>query len=390
MRVVQAAFSSSGGAGSVATNTNEILLKNGVESSTWFLTDSSLRGKPVSNWHLLPGAIVDEYLVKKPDEISMFSLFRSEAGSARLETEAEVLHLHWWQDFDLPQMARSNRFSRVVFSLHDDRAFTGGCHSSGNCSGYETGCKSCPLSRRFFHNKISNNYSRTREEYNNFDDVVFVAPTVLMRDKAERAGLMENWRVEVIPNPISLEYWDANPSRAVQSSEKIKLGFIAANLGDKNKRLELALLIVEKMIRNGRNVELETVGSNLPSEFKGKVRNHGPLTPREITAVAASWHGLLLTSSYENSPVVISEMAALGIPTLTDGILSVEDTLAMSGQSPVIGDFTEAIYGSGWKQIIRHIESFSDRQKESLRNNVEKTLGPDVLFDKLKAVYRRG
>lgn len=60
--------------------------------------------------------------------------------------EADVLHLHWVSNFISPASiaALQGTGKPLVWSLHDERAFTGGCHYAGACIGYRTNCSACP------------------------------------------------------------------------------------------------------------------------------------------------------------------------------------------------------------------------------------------------------
>lgn len=59
---------------------------------------------------------------------------------------AEIVNLHWVAGMVTPREIRElvAAGKRVVWTLHDQRAFTGGCHFSAGCSGYEVDCRDCP------------------------------------------------------------------------------------------------------------------------------------------------------------------------------------------------------------------------------------------------------
>ncbi len=59
---------------------------------------------------------------------------------------ADVIHLHWVSGFqsstDLARLLALGK--KAVWTLHDLRPFTGGCHFSAGCRKYETDCARCP------------------------------------------------------------------------------------------------------------------------------------------------------------------------------------------------------------------------------------------------------
>lgn len=59
---------------------------------------------------------------------------------------ADIIHLHWMADYQSPITLNALLQLRkpVIWTLHDMWAFTGGCHSSGRCTRYQSGCHDCP------------------------------------------------------------------------------------------------------------------------------------------------------------------------------------------------------------------------------------------------------
>ena len=62
----------------------------------------------------------------------------------------DIIHLHWINRgylnlFDLYKLTKINR--PVFITMHDNWYFTGGCHMVGECQGFISGCKNCPITR---------------------------------------------------------------------------------------------------------------------------------------------------------------------------------------------------------------------------------------------------
>jgi len=59
---------------------------------------------------------------------------------------AEVLNFHWVTEFQSPEsiggLLKLDKL--VVWTLHDQRPMTGGCHYSAGCGRYAEGCLPCP------------------------------------------------------------------------------------------------------------------------------------------------------------------------------------------------------------------------------------------------------
>ena len=70
-----------------------------------------------------------------------YDIFRSP-----LVQNADIINLHWVSQFQSP-VTLKHVFALgkpVVWTLHDQWAFTGGCHYSSGCKEYQSSCKECP------------------------------------------------------------------------------------------------------------------------------------------------------------------------------------------------------------------------------------------------------
>ena len=155
MKVTHLSFSKSGGAGSVASNLSTALLSLGIDSSIQNSIDSDLRDKPFALPVHTLAAGLDEYLIKNQAFLNPVSFLR-EGLSTKLDSSIDtpdVLHLHW-----TPGQVTMERVGNlldegksIVWTLHDMWPFTAGCHYSGYCDRYQSGCNSCPAVKPVFH-----------------------------------------------------------------------------------------------------------------------------------------------------------------------------------------------------------------------------------------------
>ena len=165
----------SGGAGIAAVRLHEALLKSGADSKLLTLQKTRddipehyvFHKKHASMFPLLTLAMmfVDRVLKRFKLKSDYYrsrrkrytdgsaqdsGMFNFSISEYRLENhplvrEADIVHLHWvcggFLDF--------KRFFKgvtkhVVWTLHDMNPFTGGCHYSYDCLGYEQDCHACP------------------------------------------------------------------------------------------------------------------------------------------------------------------------------------------------------------------------------------------------------
>ena len=175
MKILQVSMSDSGGAGIAAVRLHQALLNQGVDSK--LLTLKKTRGdipghyvfdkKDTSLFPLLTKAMTfgarvlkrfklksDYYRSRRKKyaygsaqgtEMFNFSFSEYQIEKHPLAREADIIHLHWVCGGFLDFQGFFNRVSNhVVWTLHDMNPFTGGCHYSYDCLGYEKDCRACP------------------------------------------------------------------------------------------------------------------------------------------------------------------------------------------------------------------------------------------------------
>ena len=130
---------------------------------------------------------------------------------------ADVLHLHWVSRFlSPPGLGKLQALGKpVVWTLHDQRSFTGGCHFSAGCLKYETDCQGCPQLRRTDLGLTEASLNESRECIGR--NVVVVCPSRWMADCARRSRLFKEARIEVIPYGLDTDVF--KPQRAEARKE---------------------------------------------------------------------------------------------------------------------------------------------------------------------------
>lgn len=393
MRVLQLSFSPLGGAGTVALRTHRILNPvDGVDSSVFFLHPTNLRSNPTYDLALTGRSFLDELLVKNGKSKSMVTVLRRGKANDLPEIEPDVVHLHWWYDFDPNWLVRRYPHSRFVITLHDDRAFTGGCHSVGNCAKFLNGCAGCPIVRPFFRSLIESRFREMRDGLSKFESLSFISPSESMRKVASAAGLGDIAPIQVISNPVDDVYWESASSQAHgyrtrHRDSELRFGFIAQNLNDPNKNTERAISLVKTLNERGVRTKLELIGGGGVKADAELFLNHGSLSPEDLASKAYFWDSIISCSDSENAPLVIAEMAALGLPTITHSTPSTDELLHKTGQHPIVRDwgaFPE-------NDVVAFLEEFigqnSIRMRDMIREKAELNFGPRVITDKLLEVY---
>ncbi len=214
----------------------------------------------------LEGPIQEHYINANRTDVSntLFSLPYPGYDISRspLVREADIINLHWISDFQSP-VTLNQIFALgkpVVWTLHDQWAFTGGCHYSAGCEGYGTGCNQCPQLAEdpFF---LPQTILHDKEELFKNANLTIVTPSRWMGRCARESRLFKSLRVEVIPN--SLETGLYSPIPKEQAKERLELPADTVTL------LFGAIDGAEK--RKGFAELMGAVGSCLENEFFQKL-----------------------------------------------------------------------------------------------------------------------
>ena len=133
-----------GGAGRSAFHIHRGLLEVGVDS-TMLVHDraSDLASviatppppEPEGAWHFIRKVHLDANRSKLSSTYFSFDLSGSDIAAHPAVRSADVLHLHWLAGW-LPPATLAPLLAlgkRVVWTMHDQRPFTGGCHFSAGC-----------------------------------------------------------------------------------------------------------------------------------------------------------------------------------------------------------------------------------------------------------------
>ena len=263
--------------------------------------------------------------------------------------DAEIIHLHWISDFLAPPgIGTLQRLGKpVVWTLHDERAFTGGCHFTAGCRRFETDCKACPqLSLADF---LLSETSLRESLQCIGPDLVVVCPSRWLADSARRSALFGRARVEVIPYGIDTEVFKPQRAAARQrlgmEPDGIYLLSGADALVEHRKGFELLADAIrqgmaEPVFREavlGKRVQFLVFGSNksLPA-MEAPVRSLGRFdSDAALAEIYAACDAFLLPSTEDNLPNTMLESICSGTPVIGFDVGGLPEAI-QSGQNGLL------------------------------------------------------
>ena len=243
----------------------------------------------------------------------------------------DVIHLHWvnFGFFSLNSIEKLFKINKpIVWTMHDMWPFTGGCHHSGDCLNFETGCGNCSTYlRKPAPNDISfQQFKRKKEIYESTQNLTFVGCSQWISNRAKNSFALKKASVFDIPNPIDLSIFnEIKVSKSylnIETHKKVIL-FAAMKVSViwKGFYLLKEAFIHLKSILNeedSTNIELVVAGDANPEDFIDfpfKCHLVGRInSPEEMNKIYNIADIFVSSSIQENLPNTIMEAMATGTP----------------------------------------------------------------------------
>ncbi len=345
-KVLHITYSPSGGAGIAAGNlVRAISDHTNWDSSLLSLNPSNLSKEPFTDPIGTATAVIDEYLAKESWAETPISLLRRSSqflpSDIAKVSEADVIHLHWVEGLlhgRLLEALKTRPPGTIFWTMHDMRPFTGGCHFSGECTGFQNDCSSCPIVRKGFKALVSSSLARRIDLIRELKPTM-VAPGAWMAKTFSKSSLGQ-LPVELIP--LALDARSFVNKEKSKGNGTISLGFIAANLADPRKGLELARKQIGALAGQGIDLQFQLAGDNPPGALEPWETSLGQLTERDVPSWLASLDFLVFTSINDNSPLVITESFAASTPVLLSSGTGADQMVRIGTNSLRLTDVTQA------------------------------------------------
>lgn len=341
-----------GGAGRAAYRLHRALIAAGIESSMLVsckhADDDKVTELPreedfASRWRdIAQRQYIDQH--RTADWNTYFSVAWPgvDLTSHRLVREADIIHLHWLWDFQSAlTLAKLMHLGKpVVWSFHDQRAMTGGCHYSAACSGYETGCISCPQLTADPAGLTAAALADQRQIWRR-DAVTVIGLSRWMADCARKSEIWRDSRIELIPNSVETEAFvprdKAECRRKLGLPEDGRCVLFGADYGEEIRKGFRGLMRAVTLclndpwfadeLREGR-IRFICFGNPDPSADGGPVPIHalGYLKDdMELMAAYCAADFFVLPSLEDNLPNTVLESMSCGTPVLALDVGGVRD-----------------------------------------------------------------
>ena len=119
---------------------------------------------------------------------------------------ADIINLHWvaWYQSPITLQKLFELGKPVVWTLHDQWAFTGGCHYSAGCNKYKRDCSSCPqLADDPFG--LPEKILKDKRDLFKGANLTLVTPSRWLSECANESNLFKKLRIITIPNAVETD-----------------------------------------------------------------------------------------------------------------------------------------------------------------------------------------
>ncbi len=367
MKVLQITAGTRGGAGIAALRLAEELRKNELEVRILSGGTIDFVGSRKYWAKRILGKFVTLYqqsiTSKNYDLVTSFSIGRIPLVDI-YKFAPDIIHIHnWYNLLSVRDLAILGKDFPLVFTLHDERLLTGGCHITLGCERFLSGCKNCPAVKI---NQRMVTWGKLEIEHtlNGMKNFGVIAPSSWLLNKFQLTSSASNCKASrVIPN---ITITSSNPplaSSVLNEKKNFNFLFVAADLSARVKDFGLALAAIELFEkRNGKTfkISLHVVGRNFPKNLlhskSFQLETYGYLSEEELANLMTDCDAIVMTSSSENSPNVIAEAQFRGLIVIANSV---------GGVPELVSDgFTGFLFDSTAESLADAILRFCDSSEK--------------------------
>ena len=386
-RILHITFSDDcGGAAIAAYRLHKSMLDNGLDSKMLVFDkrreDNTIFSFYKGNLEMLLYKFKYYFLsgktfLMKP-ELGCYSTFHlgSNIINNSLIKEADIIYLHWicrgvLSRNNILQILKTNK--KVIWVMHDMFPITGGCHHSLNCTKYSLDCAECMF---FKKNKNAIKQLKEKKTFLKYSNMYWVAPSKWLYNCAKESSVVDNSRLFLIPNQISLNFFQLEKDFSKEAlginRNKFHILFGADGVLNNpykgfNYFIDTIKYLFEfddiKKIKDKIEVLIfgmnynETVKQSVPFNlvFLGVIKDE-----RTMNLVYNSSNIMMITSKAENYPLTVQECAACKTPVFGFDIGGISDIIDNPKKGKLVSPFDTFLLASSIREYICNEERYLD------------------------------
>lgn len=281
--------------------------------------------------------------------------------------KADVINLHWVAWFQSAETIASllSLDKPVVWTLHDMRSFTGGCHYSAGCEGFVNYCTNCPQLENDYLQIPAKVLELQKKSYGK-GKLTIVAPSRWLANEAKRSAIFCNSEIKTIPNGLNLETFKPTDKKLARKMlgldpDKRYLLFGAQSTHSTYKGFYL-LIDTLKRLKKYDNTILLIFGSEHEDIKKLNIPyvNYSNIDDDErLSLIYSSADIFLLPSREDNLPNVMLESIACGTPVIAFRAGGATDVIEDGKSGYLVPTYDTSAFASKLEEALGDEESLS-------------------------------
>jgi glycosyltransferase involved in cell wall biosynthesis len=322
MKILHLATSASGGAGIAATRLHEAMLIYGLDSTLTTLSEKQ-KGHLLEN----PKNILTRKIFTLVNQLNTRQAFISTSAFSQnsislkeiRKYSADVIHIHNWYNFlSIDSIIQIARNFPTVITMHDERFFTGACHYSLSCNGFQSSCSNCPAVY-LFKKQVSQSKIRLEKALNGEESLGIIAPSNWILHRFHETQLRNKLTCTTkIPNIIPFSIEDGDIEQRQRLSTDWNFLFAAVNPDAPTKGFDLLRDALSELARDNphQKFTLHVAGKRIKTgDILGnlEVISHGYLSQSSLSLLFEKVDIVIVPSRIDNLPSIISEAQLNGV-----------------------------------------------------------------------------
>jgi glycosyltransferase involved in cell wall biosynthesis len=300
---------------------------------------------------------IDSHRSDRTDTIFSFPYPAYDVSESSSLQEADIINLHWVAHYQSPAtLKRLFALGKpVVWTLHDQWPFTGGCHYSAGCDMYRDDCADCPqlakdtfqLPRAVLEDKLALFQGA---------NLSIVTPSSWLADCARGSSLFKDLRVEAISNALDTDTYAPVPKARAKKRlgvdpETSTILFVAQQRSERRKGVEHLAAALEHCLRTAefrKLVDLSAVAllclgglREQPWDLGIPMVSLGYINSDErIRSAYAAADIFVLPSLEDNLPNTMLEAMSCGTPVVAYDVGGIPEAVIsdVTGRLVPVGD----------------------------------------------------
>lgn len=281
----------------------------------------------------------------------------------------DLIHIHnWYNLLDLDLINRIIGEYPTIFTMHDERMLTGGCHMTFGCMNYRKNCSDCPA-EKFIYGKTMKSKLKQNVVFDGVSRTQTIVPSQWLFDKVcEENPFGDSSPIHKVPNIVD-PVFTSNPknNEKSQSNNELRLIFVAANLSSNVKNLNSLFVALVELLSSQLNLEIKLTlvgGGDVdipPNNSNLTIIHKESLSPERILHEFEKQDVCIVPSLSENRPNVIIEAMLAGVFVIASKVGGIPELI----EDDVTG-YTCAPNKTGILEALRRYSKSSESKKKDI------------------------